>query len=235
MLADDLAFGVGPLGDDHIHVDGPVHGRTAVGLGHHQEVRAGDESANRRRKRRLVAEFVEDQKAGLAQQAEARSREHRRNRFGTVAIAGDEVISAVAQQGEVVLVDPAKKIPVLADLVGGQTPRRVVEIGDDGLEHIAHGLPVLDGSTDVGQNPRDGLGEFAGDLLGLANDFEVHHRLRSDHAGRVFIAATIGEAEKHAAVIATDADDGVDDELNGKIAPAQLRRNRVRRGTACRR
>ncbi len=87
-----------------------------------------------------------------------------------------QLVLAVAEEGEVVVGQPAQQLAGLLDLGPGQIARdglALQAVGDPG-RRVPHLLPVLDGLADVGQDTQ----QVGGDLLqvgavGLPVDLDV--------------------------------------------------------------
>ena len=102
VLADDLARGVVAFHTDVVGIAGPVHGRSGVGLGHHHQRRRSPCERSRlgrqrletvRQARRIV--FTQQPQAGAGHGPQ-----------GILPVVDDQVVLAVAQQGQVVVGQP---------------------------------------------------------------------------------------------------------------------------------
>ncbi|MEY9488253.1 hypothetical protein RKD26_004047 [Streptomyces calvus] len=163
-LTDDVAVRVELLDADVVQVRRPVHGGPAVGLGQHQQLvlarlRAGvggQPLEGRADRVALVGGVV---RVG-AQDAQAGAGD------GAQRVVLAQLVLAVAEEGEVVVGEPAQQLAGLLDLRRGQVGgHRLVgqRLGQPG-GGLAHLAPVLDGLADVGQDPQ----QVGGDLLEVA-------------------------------------------------------------------
>ena len=172
VLAADLAGGVVALDPDVVHVAGAVHRRSRVRLGQDQQVLRPRVAAQRRRQLREALRAA----ALLATQHAQRRAVDDRQR---VAVVGrDQVVAAVAEEGEVTVGEPRQEGPGLGDL--GRRPRRraAAELADDVGDARAHRAPVVDADAHVGEHTLEVGGERLHPLgVGDAVDLDVHQRL----------------------------------------------------------
>jgi hypothetical protein len=111
-LPRDVALPVELLDADVVHVGGAVDGGAGVGLGEVQEVGPAGEPADLRGE---PGEAVGvGLAAGLAQDAEAGALDAHQ---GVLAVLGDQVVLAVAEEGEVVRRDPIEKSLCLREVL----------------------------------------------------------------------------------------------------------------------
>ncbi len=221
-LADDLAVLVELLDADVVEVRRPVHGRPAVRLGEDEELVlarlgtgvGGQPFEGRADRVVLVLGVV---RVG-AQDAESGAG------HGGQRVVATQFVLAVAEEGEVVVGQPAQQLAGLLDLllaqVGRGLPRKFVGHAQGRVPHLA---PVLDGLTDVGQHAQ----QVGGDLLevravGLTVDLDVDPGL----GVRVVRQITGGRRGEHldqlAGEVAADEDLGVDDHMDPPPLPGQL-------------
>ena len=116
VLAEHPALGVEPPHADVVEIDRAVHGRAAVGLGDHQRHRQARQAAHLRRQRCEAARVRARARLGLAAQ-----QAHRRALDAAQLVAvllAQEVVAGVAEEGEVVVGDPAQEGLDLGDLLG---------------------------------------------------------------------------------------------------------------------
>ncbi len=208
LLADDVAGGVELLHADGVHVHGPMHGRAAVGLGDHEHPRLAQELPHVRRQLLEIAQAVEHRILLVAQDAEAGLRRDR-DRGGVVV--AEEIVFAIAEIGEVVVVEPFEEGLGLRHLVGRQAGRRRVQRGEDLLGAGAHLPPVGGRGADIRQHLLE-------QVLDLGQ--RVRRRLLVDadlHLGFGDLLALARDARLPAA-IAHDADDRMDDEIDREVA-----------------
>ncbi len=229
-LTDDVAVRVELLDADVVQVRGPVHGRPAVRLGQHQQVvlarlgaGVGGQPLEGRADRVVLAAGVV--RVG-AQDAEAGAGD------GGQRVVVAQLVLAVAEEGEVVVGEPAQQLAGLLDLLLGH-------VGGDGLlgQRLgqrgggpAHLAPVLDGLADVGQDAQ----QIGGDLLevlavGLAVDLHVDPGLdvrvvREVALVRREVAAGRGgeHLDQLSGDVPADHDLGVDDDVDTAALAGQL-------------
>lgn len=229
-LADDVALVVELLHADVVEIARTVHGGAAVGLRKDEQLvlaglgtRVGREPVERRAHRvRLV---VGVPRVG-AQDAEAGA-----GHGGQRVVAGQFVL-AVAEEGEVVVGEPAQQFARLFDLlvaqvVRGRLARQLVGDAQRGLAHL---LPVLDGLAGV----REDAQQVGGDLLeigavGLTVDLDVDPGLDQ---GVVRQLGALGPAfgknlDQLARDIAAHQDLRVDDGVDAAVLPGEFVGDRV--------
>ncbi len=100
--------------------------------------------------------------------------------YGGQRVVSPQLVLAVAEEGEVVVREPAQQFPRLLDVLVAQVVggRLLGQLLGDAQRGVAHLLPVLDGLTGVGQHAQ----QVVGDLLqvgavGLAVDLDMDPRL----------------------------------------------------------
>ncbi len=153
-----------------------------------------------------------------------------------LALVLDQVVLAVAEEGEVVVGQPAHQLPGLADLLLGQVRRGLLgELVGQSERGVAHLRPVLDDLADVAQHAAqadlDGAQVLA---VGLAVDLDVHPGL--DHgvrgplgAGGLRAVAGVGveDLQQLAGEVAAHRELRVHDEVDGAVQAGQLVGDRV--------
>ena len=93
-------------------------------------------------------------------------------------LLGSQLVFAVAEKGEVVVVDPLEQRLRLGELVGSDRRRMLVEVRDDLANVPAHRRPVLDRGAHVGKNAVQlGFELVEARLIGLPVDLDVQERL----------------------------------------------------------
>ncbi len=125
----------------------------------------------------------------------------------------------MAQEGEVVGLEPAQEVLVLREV------RRPAgdEIGDGVEAGASHSAPVFDRESHFGQHACQRGGEFVElRVVGLAVDFDVHHRFRLGP-----LTGLQGNADHVAVEIATHRQDGVRQHMDGDLAAIELVGNRI--------
>ena len=191
-----------------VHVDGPVHRGVRVRLGDDEELLAAGEGGRLARQCGLVPRhrFLGD----LAQHAETRIGHDME--VVLAALRGQFVI-AHAQEREVVVPHPLEERLALGDLLLGQRRRALAQVPDQLVDAPAHGLPVLDRVPDVGQHgldiPADGVERGGGRALA---DLDME-----DGFGDAVRRPRRQHIREHAALIARDADDRVDQQVDGQL------------------
>ena len=223
-LADDLAVVVELLHADVVEEDRAVHGRLRVGLGQHQEVLVACAGGHRLR------EHARGRRVG-AQDAEAGAG-HGDQRL-LVAVGLEDVL-AVAEEGEVVVGQPAQQGGALLDLVVGERWRVLLDVLDDPLDLGVHPLPVLDGVTDVDEHLGQLVLDLADLVVGDPVDLEVHPRL-AGHVVRVGLGLLVEHlvrAGRRGRVVRRTAGGSPG---GCRAGPRRAPSRPSRRGTACRR
>ena len=170
VFAGDATVGVAGLHDHAIHRAAAMDQRLPVGLHDQDVVRSAREAGHR-----LAAADAGLEQAHLvaAQDAQRRSRHNLVAQAGGLARILDIAVAAMAEEGEMVGLEPAQEILVL-----GQVRRVAGREVEDGVEAgAAHRTPVVDRDAHLGQH----AGQRRGDLvqqhrIGLAIDLDVHHR-----------------------------------------------------------
>ena len=144
----------------------------AVGLHDQQQVGAGQEAPDLLRQLPEVAQTFEDAGVRAAQDTEARAVDNFHMR---VLAAADIVQLAIAEEGEVIVFDPAQEIDDFADFLPVMRGVACADLGHD-VEHLLpHRPPVLDGSSHIVEH-RMQLGLDIGKNLGraLLGDAQLH-------------------------------------------------------------
>lgn len=222
-LADDVAVLVELLDPDVVEVRRPVHGGPAVRLGQHQQpVLAGlgpgvggQPLEGRADGVALVGRVV---RVG-AQDAEAGPGD------GGEGVVLAQLVLAVAEEGEVVVGQPAQQLAGLLQLargevLGGRLGRQLVRDTDGRVPHLA---PVLDGLADVVQDAQ----QVGGDLLqvaavGLAVDLDVDPGLDVRVVRQVGGGRTGEHLDELAGDVAPHHDLRVDDDVDAAALAGQL-------------
>ncbi len=236
-LADDHAVGVELLHADVVEVGRAVHGRPAVGLGEDEQLLLVGLGAHRRGQPAegladgVVLVVVADRVG--AQDAEAGPGDGLED---LLALVLDQVVLAVAEEGEVVVGEPAHELPGLADLLLGQAGRGLLgELVGQTQRGVAHLGPVLDDLADVAEHPAQvGLDLAQVVAVGLAVDLDVHPRLdgrvgRPLGAGGLAAGAGVDveDLQQLAGDVAADDQLGVDDDVDRAVLAGQLVGHRV--------
>ena len=132
-----------------------------------------------------------------------------------------EVVFAVTDEGEAAVVEPAEKRPRLGDF-GSGGPRRVAFQILGGLgEPPLHRGQVLDRGADIDKNRFQPAAQaFEGIGPAQLGDLEMHHRLGSRAAGPA-------ELFQPSRLVPLDLHDRVDDQMDRKVLPVDLRGHRI--------
>ena len=136
-LADQIAGGVEALDADVIEIDAPVHVGVDVGLGDDQRPRLLQERHDLRRDLQQLLAAAQHAQFARAHDAEPAVV------VGLQLVAVEDVV-AHADEGEIVGEQPPEELDCLRDLVDRQRRRIGLELGDDGVDALAHRLPVFD-------------------------------------------------------------------------------------------
>jgi hypothetical protein len=177
VLADDLAARPEDLHADVVEVRRAMDRRARVRLRDDEQPLLAGAAPH------LGRQLGERGGAGLgvpAQQAEAGARLGDQR---VLALLGDEVVPAVADEREVAVGHPLEERAALGEFVGGERWRVRREVVDDSPQHREHRYPVARRGPQVGEGVEQrgtGGGERLG--VGLAVDLDVHERLGDDGA-----------------------------------------------------
>ncbi len=220
-LADDLAVLVEPFDPDVVEVGRPMHRRAGVGLGEHEQGLLPGLRLDRSRQlaegARHVLVGAQDAQAGAGQTAQH-----------LVLALGLEAVLPVAEEGEVVVGEPAEEILALFDLGLGQGRGVGVELVDD-REHLGlHLLPVLDRLAHVTQDLLQQLLDLAGVLVVChPGDLDVHPRLAEPLVG--LRRTVVGELHlpQLSGDVADDVELRMDHGVHVALLAGELHRQRV--------
>ncbi|GIX16140.1 MAG: hypothetical protein KatS3mg119_0326 [Rhodothalassiaceae bacterium] len=213
-LAHHRALLVVDLHPDVVHVDRPVDRRLDVRLGDdHRLVRAAQEVPD------LLGEHGEPLRAaqhvapGIAQQPEPRAAHRREGRHARIAL---ETVLAVAEEGEVVVSEPAQEADRLLLHVGGDRRRRHGQRGDRLVDLRQHRPPVVHRLADIGQDrlhPARDRRQHPG--IGLGVDLDVDVGFAQAAGVRIaVVAAGADDALAVAVRVAGDEQNGVVDRMD---------------------
>ena len=215
-LAARPALAVVLLDADVVEVGRAVHGRGGVGLGQHQDLRLAGEP-DRLRGELLgwrAGGFSEDPQPGAVDGLEE----------GVAGIL-DQVVVAIAEEGEVVVGQPVQER--LGLLGGGRVDRRgvLVELRGQVARLGAHRLPVLGRGADLVEDLFDTPAQVVEELpVVLAADLGVEDRL----GDRVIVFAVGFEnLEDLAVLVAADPHHRVDDQVDAVALAREVHRHRV--------
>ena len=210
-----LAGLVEPLHADVVEVGRPVDGRPRVRLGQVQQRLLAREPAH------LRCQLREAERVGLlvldAEDAEAGPVDRGEH---VLAALGADLVLAVAQEGEVVVVHPLQQRPRLFELWLRDRRRRLLELGDRLVHLGAHRLPVLDRRGDVAEHALEvGAKPFERIQVGDPVDLDVDQRLR--------FPVLSADLEQATLIVAAEAHDRPRDEMHRAAVPRHLHRHRV--------
>jgi hypothetical protein len=160
---------------------------------------------------------------GAAQDAQARP--VHRPEDQPVVLVGDVVV-AVAEEHEVVVLEPGQERLGLVDVGRVDRELRRVQLGGY-LERLrSHLRPVLDGGADLADDAQQVAPECVQlRSIGLPRHLGVDHGL----GDRVVRRGGVGrqDVDQGAGVVAADVHDRVDDQVDAEAAPVQLHRHRI--------
>ena len=197
-----------------------MHRGPRVGLGQVQELgRAGQPPHPGRE----LGEAVRDGPGlGLPQDAEAGIRD---GAEGLFAVERGQVVLAVPEEREVVVLDPLQESAGLRQVLLLEIRRGLFQTGDDIVDPLAHLLPVLDRRPHVGEGLLDRLLQVIEHLrLRLAVHLDVDHRLRDG----VFVVSVGGEdLDQAALVVPAHLHEGVQDHVYGVALAVYLHPRRI--------
>ena len=169
-----LAGLVEPLHTDIVEIGRSVDGRPRIRLGQVEQGLRAREPAHLRRQLReaervgLLARDAEDAEAGPVHRGQH-----------VLAALGPDLVLAVAQEGEVVVVHPLQQRTRLVELLLRDRGRRLLELGDRLVHLSAHRLPVLDRRGHVAEHALEVAAKpFERVQVGDAVDLDMDQRLR---------------------------------------------------------
>ena len=214
-FADDLARSVEALDAHVIEVRGPVHGRPGVRLRQRQQALRAREPPHLGRQ---LGEADRDRPLVAGpQDPEPRARDRPQH---LLPVLRADVVRAVAEEREVVVVHPREQVARLRQLIGVDGRRRRGQSGEHVVDALPHRRPLLDRGAHVGEHARE-VGskplQFLG--AGLAVDLDVDHRLGLPVLGADF--------EQPALLVPADADDRPDHEVDRAPLSRHLHRDRI--------
>ena len=220
VLAHDQAIGPEALDADIVEIGGAVDRAARLGLGERdQGLRLPGLGTD------LGRQLGEAGRAGAvvmpAQDAEARALDA--PELGLAGLVRLQLVGAGADEGEVIVGEPAQELLGLGQLLG-------CEMGSTGCKPFPclvdpgpHLPPVLDRQTHVAQDAEQvalELGQHGG--IALPVDLDMHEALAQAVAG---LART--ELDQPARLVATDGEGGMDDEVDAEPVPVQLHADAV--------
>ena len=210
VLPDNITIGVEPPDGDAVEMARPVDPGPRIGARDRQKL-GGPRAA--RVGRRQVREGL--RRASAAQQAEpgARLRHEPAHAAGTLRAAG-----AVAEEGEMVVLDPFEEGLHLVPFPAAGDRRQRVELLDAPAHALAHGAPVLHRGPHIAERGKHlGRDRIERRLFRLAVGLDMDERL---DGSPLFVRVLHGEDRVDAALLPpADAHDRVDDEM-ARIAAA---------------
>ena len=224
QLPVDLAARIEPLHADVIEVTGAMHGGAHVGLGEQQQRGPVDEAARFQRNRR------ERLRVGLlrriAQDAETRVGHGAQSELAVVL---RQVVFAVAEKAEMVVVDPLQESAILGRGVGIDREARpclAVAVARDDIAHGGeHGLPVMHREPHIAQDPKEPvLNALQFRRFGLP--VHLHMHVGFEPPGRRIRVGRI-ELQQRPFFIAHRLHHGMHDEMQGQALPVHFHGNRV--------
>ncbi len=218
-FAQHLALGIEAFDADVVEVARPVHRGSGVGLGQQQHTRVarqrahlGRQGGERGRRRGRIA--------GHAQDAQARAGHAQR----VLALDRDQVVVALAEQGEVAFGQPLQEGQVFGQIVGGHG-RCVLAQGagrvDDGL---THGLPVFDRRAHVTQDAQQAVLQLA-DALGIGAPIDLDMDQRFEAA--FGFVAMAGQADHAVLGVAAHLHHRMHDQVHGQTLAVDFHGDRI--------
>ena len=219
-LAGHVAVGVEALDADVVEIGRAVDRRARVRLGQVDQVGLERPRADRRRqpleavRARLAALLAQDAERGLGPR-------HERE----LARLAAQLVLAVAQEDEVVVLEPGQEGARLGDLVAVERRRVGAQLSDDVERLRPDRLPVGDRRAHLVDHAHQVVPELL-ELpgVGLARDLRVDHRLGERAVG----LGAVGEhLEQLALGVAAHLDDRVDDHEHPEAAPVELHAERI--------
>ncbi len=222
VLADHLALGVEPPDPDVVQIDRAVHGRARVRLGDHQRRRIARPAPDLRRQRGEAARG-RARRTLPAQQAERGALDPAQL---IAALVADQVVAAVAEEGEVVVGDPRQERLRLLQVRGIDRPGAVPEIGERRVDLAEHRPPVLDRGAHVAERALElGADPVQPLQIALPVDLDVHERFE-----RGFAAVAGGRIQhrlEHAVCVTAHRQHRMDREVDQEAQAVQRHAHRI--------
>ncbi len=220
MDARDIALVVKDLHGDDIEMHTTVHGGALVGLHHEQRAVRVHEVGELGRQRGAVGDALEDHPLRLLEKAQAvRVIDPQR---ALLAFAFESE-AAVAQEGEMVVVQPFQEVGHLGRLFFTHPRAREIEIGGEISRLAAHGLPVRDRETHIAQHRQQIVLQAFRHVEIHLRDFDVHQGFES--AGRIGLG--VAQALQAPGAVALHRQDRVDQQERAMLHALQLGADRV--------
>ena len=222
VFADDPALGVEGLDADGVHMDRPVHRRFAVGLGDQEQRRLADQLARVGRQGGRGARRMEDGEPPVPEDPQTRVLDDGAHHQ---LVAAGEFVGAIAEEGEMVIIDPEQEFPGLLGVLLGDAGRRLLHLVQDVADLVPHRLPVLDRDANTAEHALDIVAGFL-HLPGgeMPVDLDVHVGFVARRARIPVVADEIGD---FAPGVALYADDGMGNPVDGHSAFVERRRHRI--------
>ena len=230
VLADDLARGVVAFHTDVVGIAGPVHGGSGVGLGHHHQRRRGPCERSRLGRQRL--ETVRQARRIVFTQQPQAGAGHGSQRV--LPVVDDQIVLAVAQQGQVVVGQPLHERTGFVALLRRHRRGQVFEFMNDLVQPPDHRLPVGDRDAHVGKHTLD-AGHQIGALLRLDQPVDLCMNPGFERRSRCLWRLWHGCGQKFsrldrqqlAPLIALHRNDRVHDQVQGQALAVDLHRDGV--------
>ncbi len=221
MLADHLALGVVALDPDIVEIDRAMHAGAGIGLGDHQRHGLAREAPDGRRQAREAGRVGAGAGQSLAaQQAQGRIR-HPAQLVALLVL--DQLVAAIAEEGEVVVGDPFEEGARLGQLVRIDLACPI-EIGERVLDPAEHRLPVLHRGPDIRERHFEGAPDLLQPLrIALPVDLDMHERFGALGA----IGGGCGDRLDLALGIAPDRHDRVDRQMDHQAQPVERHADRI--------
>ncbi len=249
VLTGDPALVVDSPDADVVQITGPVHAGPLVVLGdHHQRfvvlpVSPVAAPTQRDRVEGLLGGRVrtQDAEAGAGHRghqprlalgtARIRSTRSRTARCRTARSRTAQVVAAIAEEGEVVVAQPAQQFGGVAHLRRVDRGRVLLQRGHDLDRPLTHRVPVGDGILDVADHLAQPVGQIPGALRTLLvlrrrGDLQMHPRL-GQHAGIPLGLVGGQHPLQPARIVAVDVELGVKDLVQAPALAGHLHGHRV--------
>ena len=216
-LTRHVALGIEGLDAEHVHRHVAMDGRAGVGLGDQQQLGLAQVRAHLGRHALLVAHAAENAQVEILEDAERAAVDDLVR--GLLALAGHGVF-AIAEEGEVVVLDPLQEARDLGALVFVHRQLLGIDLLDGLVQARAHLAEVADRDAHVVQHRFDAaLDLFQFFRLRHLGGADLHHRF----GGRVRLA-DLGDL---AGLVARDVHDRMHDQMNVEVLARQLGGHRI--------
>ena len=195
-----------------------MHGRARVGLGEVEQV--GLERARPDRRRQLL----EPARGRLVLAQDPQTGAGHRDQLQVGVLVG-QLVLAIAEEGEVALLEPAEEGVRLGDLVRFERRRVAAQLRDEVERALAHLAPVAHCGAHLADHALEvSLQSVELGGVRVTDDLGVDHGLGQSAVG---LRAVGEDLEQVALVVAPDLDDRMNDQVDAEVAVVQLHTDRV--------